>query len=213
MPPEPLAQRPRAGPVAGILLAAGNSSRMGVNKLLLEIEGKSVLRRAARRAVEGGLSPVIVVLGHQAELARAEIADLPCLTVLNPDFGSGIASSLLSGLAALPVEANAVAVLLADMPFVGPEMIAALVERYRQTTARLVISDYAGVDAPPMLYDRSLFDELREMAPGRGGWQVVRRHRNEAEVLAWPLEALADLDVPDDYERLRSGRPGGVKAG
>ena len=69
--------------VAGILLAAGTSSRMGGNKLLLELEGETLLRRAARRALDGGLSPVLVVLGHEAEKARRELADLPVSTVFN----------------------------------------------------------------------------------------------------------------------------------
>jgi CTP:molybdopterin cytidylyltransferase MocA len=68
--------------------------------------------------------------------------------------------------------------------------------------APLVISDYAGVEAPPMLYDRALFGELAAMDDGRCGKQVVRRHRHEAEVLAWPAEALTDLDTPEDLARV-----------
>jgi molybdenum cofactor cytidylyltransferase len=194
----------RSGPVAGILLAAGTASRMGRNKLLLELDGESVLRGAARRALAGGLSPLLVVLGHRAEEAAGELAGLPCRTVLNPAYEQGINSSLKSGVAALPDEARAAVVMLADMPFVTAEMIAGLVERYRAGTAPLVISDYAGVNAPPMLYDRSLFGELLEMTGEGCGRQVVKRHRGEAEVLSWPESALADLDVPDDYERMKS---------
>jgi molybdenum cofactor cytidylyltransferase len=95
-------------------------------------------------------------------------------------------------------------VMLADMPFVTPGMIAGLIGRYRATEAPLVISDYEGVNAPPMLYDRCLFGELLEMTGEGCGRQVVRRHRDEAEVLSWPAAALADLDVPEDYERIRT---------
>jgi molybdenum cofactor cytidylyltransferase len=95
------------------------------------------------------------------------------------------------------------------MPYVTPEMLSGLVERYRATTAPLVISDYEGVNAPPMLYDRALFAELLAMTEGTGcGRKVVNHHRAEAEVLAWPAAALADLDVPEDYERAREGRSG-----
>jgi molybdenum cofactor cytidylyltransferase len=83
-------------------------------------------------------------------------------------------------------------------------MIRTLVQRYRAGTAPLVISDYAGVPAPPMLYDRSLFPEL-ETVEGEGcGRQVVRRHRHEAVAVSWPREALADVDVPEDYERAKA---------
>jgi len=191
-------------PVAGILLAAGTASRMGSNKLLFALEGESVLRRAARRALAAGLDPLLVVLGHQAERSAAELAGLACRVVVNPIYEEGIGSSLKAGVTALPAAVTAAVVMLADMPFVTPEMIAALVARYRAGGAPLVLSDYEGVVAPPpMLYDRGLFGEILGMAGGRCGKQVVKRHGDEAAVLAWPAAALADLDVPEDYARIR----------
>lgn len=199
----------RSGPVAGILLAAGTSSRMGRNKLLFELDGESLLRRAARRALAAGVSPLLVVLGHEAERTARELDGLPCRAVINPDYERGITSSLQSGVAALPAEAGATVVMLADMPFVSAEMVAALVDRYRACTAPLVISDFEGVNAPPMLYDRVLFPELLAMAEASGcGRKVVNRHRAEAEVLAWPAAALADIDVPDDYARATASGSG-----
>ena len=193
----------RSGPVAGILLAAGTSSRMGSNKLLFELNGESVLRGAARRALAGGVSPLLVVLGHQADRVRQELDGLPCQTVVNPSYEQGINTSLKAGVAALPDDVQAAVVMLSDMPFVTSEMLAGLIARYRSTEAPLVISDYEGVNAPPMLYDRSLFGELLAMTEEGCGRQVVKRHRHEAEVLAWPTAALADLDVPEDYERVK----------
>src|SRR5205085_10401331 len=172
---------------------------------LFELHGESVLRGAARRALAGGLSPLLVVLGHQAERSRQELAGLPCQIVVNPDYEQGITSSLRAGLGALPEVGPAVTaamVMLADMPFVTAEMIAAMIERYRNSRAPLVVSDYEGVHAPPILYDGALFGELLAMSETGCGKQVVKRHRHEAEVLAWPAAALADLDVPDDYTRL-----------
>jgi molybdenum cofactor cytidylyltransferase len=192
----------RGGPVAGVLLAAGTSSRMGSNKLLFELDGESVLRGAVRRALAGGLSPLLVVLGHESDKAWREIEDLPCQWALNPLYGEGINSSLKAGILAVPKEARAAMVMLADMPHVTPEMIAAMIERYRTSAAPLVISDYEGVNAPPMLYDRSLFGELLAMTGEGCGRQVVKRHREEAEVMKWPAAALADLDVPEDYARI-----------
>lgn len=194
----------REGPVAGILLAAGLSSRMGSNKLLFEVDGETLLRRSARRALAGGLDPLLVVLGHEAERNGRELAGLPCQAVLHPGYEQGITTSIQAGVAALPAGTQAAMVLLADMPHVTPEMISALIARYRSSAAPLVISDYEGVNAPPMLYDRALFDELLTMTAARCGKQVVKRHRDEAEALSWPAAALADLDVPEDYERLLS---------
>lgn len=206
MSPDPSS---RTGPVAGILLAAGTSSRMGSNKLLFELDGESVLRGAARRALAGGVAPLLVVLGHQAERVRQELDGLPCQIVLNPSYEQGINSSLKAGVAALPDDVQAAMVMLSDMPFVTAEMLAGLIARYRSTEAPLVISDYEGVNAPPMLYDRSLFGELLAMTGEGCGRQVVKQHRHEAEVLPWPAAALADLDVPDDYARLKQSGQGG----
>jgi len=197
----------RAGNVAGILLAAGTSSRMGSNKLLFDLQGETVLRQAAKRALAGGLSPLVVVLGHESDKAARELEGLPCEWALNPLYQQGINTSLKSGVMAVQgFKAQAAMVLLADMPFVTSEMIAEMIARYRTSTAPLVISDYEGVNAPPMVYDRSLFTELLMMTEEGCGRQVVKRHRSEAEVVPWPVAALADLDVPEDYARVKSGQ-------
>jgi molybdenum cofactor cytidylyltransferase len=148
----------------------------------------------------------VVVLGHEADKAQREIEDLPCEWALNPLYEQGINSSLKSGIMAVRgLKAKAAMVMLADMPFVTTEMIAAMIARYRESTAPLVISDYDGVNAPPMVYDQSLFQELLAMEGEGCGRQVVKRHKGEAEVLPWPVSALQDLDVPEDYARVRDG--------
>ena len=193
----------RAGPVAGIVLAAGFSTRMGQNKLLLRLDGESILRRSVHRALSAGLDPVIVVLGHEAERGRDELAGLAVHPVVNPDPSRGIQTSRRAGIEAVPAQARAAVLLLADMPFVTEEMIAALIRRYRETAAPLVISEYDGAQAPPTLYDRSLFPELLAAEGDEGAKRVIQRHAREAVAVAWPAAALADLDRPEDYERLR----------
>jgi molybdenum cofactor cytidylyltransferase len=195
---------PPAEPIAGVVLAAGSSSRMGTNKLFLPLGRETVLRRAVRVAAEAGLAPVVVVLGPEAERAERELAGVPCRCVVNPEHALGQSTSLRAGIAAVPAEARAAVVALADMPLVSAAMIAALVERYRGG-APLVVSEYGGTVAPPMLYDRRFFDELRAVGPADGGGcgkQVVRRHRAEVVAVPWPLGALADLDLPADYARV-----------
>ena len=83
-------------------------------------------------------------------------------------------------------------------------MVAGLVARYRESTAPLVISAYGDVNAPPMLYDRALFPELQQMTGEGCGRQVVRRHRDEAVAVSWPPATLQDIDVPEDYERIKA---------
>ncbi len=194
----------RSGRVAGVVLAAGTSSRMGANKLLFDLEGEPLVRRAVRRAVAAGLDPVVVVLGHEAARVREAVQGLRCEPVVNADYAEGINVSVRAGLDALADDVAAAMIVLADMPFVTERMMAALIERYRTGTAPLVISAYGDVNAPPMLYDRSLFEELRTMREKRCGREVVRRHRDEAVTVAWSSDTLADLDVPEDYERVRA---------
>jgi molybdenum cofactor cytidylyltransferase len=194
MPPE------RSGPlrVAAVVLAAGASTRMGENKLFLRLDGETLLRRTVNRAAMAGLDPVIVVVGFERERAERELDGLRCLAVFNPSHTEGQHTSFRAGIAAVPEEAAAAVVLLVDMPRVTAGMIGTLVERYRETHAALVISDYGGVSAPPTLYDRSLFSEILAMSGDGCGRQIVRRHRDEASAVVWPAERLADLDAPAD---------------
>ncbi len=193
----------RAGRVAGVVLAAGSSSRMGSNKLLLELAGETLLRRSARRALAAGRDPVVVVRGHDADRARSELSGLDCRAVVNADHARGMNTSLGAGIGAVPAEAVAAVVALADMPLVTAEMLAELVRRYRASWAPLVVSDYGGTLAPPVLYDRALFRELQGLEGDGCGRRAVQRHRGEALAVLWPAAALADLDEPADYERVR----------
>lgn len=190
--------------VAGVVLAAGSSRRMGRNKLLLELGGETVVRRAVRAAVDGGLDPVVVVLGHEAERVRAELSGLPGRPVLNPDHARGVGTSLQVGVAGVPAGTAALVVILADMPFVTASMIGTMVERYHATHSPVVVSRYGDTEAPPTLFDRSLFAELLSIAAEGRANQVARRHHHEATVVAWPAEALRDLDLAGDYESARA---------
>lgn len=193
----------RVAPVAGVVLAAGSSSRLGRNKLLVPVGGSTLLRRAVTTAMDAGLDPVLVVLGHQIELALAELRGLKLRAVSNPDHARGINTSLRAGIRAVPADAPAAVVLLADMPLVTARMIRALVELFRTGTAPLVLSTYDGVLAPPTLYGRALFAELGSGGGEGCGKRVMKRHRAEAVELAWPASALADVDLPADVERVQ----------
>ena len=124
--------------------------------------------------------------------------------MLNPDWALGTSASVRAGIASVPLDAVAAVVILADMPLVTAAMLGELARVYRQSSAPIVAARYGDVHAPPMLYDRALFGELVAMEGDGCGKQVVRRHRAEAAVLSWPADALVDLDVPSDYERVQA---------
>jgi molybdenum cofactor cytidylyltransferase len=193
--------------VAGIVLAAGASARFGRNKLLLRIEGESLARRAASAAVEAGLHPVVVVLGHEADRIRAELSGLAVRDVLNPDHAVGMNTSLRAGVAALPNDVAAAVVQLADMPRVTAEMLSRLVARFVETGAPIVASDYQGVHAPPTLYSRALFPELGGTEGDGAGKRLVRRYEPDVVRVPWPADLLTDVDREEDWERMRAPTP------
>src|SRR5712691_11206723 len=103
----------RSGRVAGVVLAAGTSSRMGRNKLFLRLGGASVLRRAVATAREAGLDPVLVVLGHESDRALAELQGLACTPVLNREYESGMNTSVRAGISAVPADVSGAVLMLA----------------------------------------------------------------------------------------------------
>ena len=185
--------------VAGVILAAGASRRMGRNKMLLELEGEPLVRRAARRALAAGLAPVVIVLGHEADRARAALADLPLAFALNPAFTGPTSASLHRGLDQLGLDVDAAVVTLGDMVLVTADMLAELVTTTRASTAPLVVSRYGDVTAPPLLFRRSLFGELLAWTGEGCGKAVVQAHRHDAVYVERSPELLADVDTPEDF--------------
>ena len=198
--------------IAGILLAAGSATRMGRNKLLLDLGGEPLVRRAARRALEAGLSPLLVVVGHEADRVREALTGLPCRFVPNPGWAAGQGTSLAAGAAAVPGEAEAAVVVLADMPLVTADMIRAVAARHRETGAPVVASRYGEVTAPPTLYHRSVLPEFHGASGEGPGREVIRRHGERVLRVDWPAAALADVDVPADLDRLRGSAAAGAGA-
>jgi molybdenum cofactor cytidylyltransferase len=193
-----------SGKIAAVVLAAGASSRMGplTNKLLLAVDGVPMIRRTVERAQRAGCEPVVVVVGHEPERVRETLAGLAVLYAVNPNFTGPTSGSLHAGLRALPAEADAAVVLLADMVLVTAEMIGALVDAAKADAAPLHVSRYGEVLAPPLLFRRALWPELLAWSGEGCGKAVVTEHRGDATLHDWPVVALADIDTPDDYRTL-----------
>lgn len=190
--------------IAGIVLAAGASRRMGRdNKLLLDIEGEPMVRRTVRRVISAGCAPVVVVTGHEAERVRSALIGLDVRCVDSPDPTGPTSASLHAGLRSLDDDVDAALVMLADMVQVTAPMLRALVEGALEEDAPLGVSRYGAVLAPPLVFTRALWPELLAWTGEGCGKAVVRAHHGEARMHDWPEEALQDVDTPDDYARLR----------
>ena len=191
--------------ISAVVLAAGLASRMGRPKQLLRIGGESLVRRAARTALASPVQEVVVVVGAAAEEVRNEIADLPLRVVVNPRFADGMATSLRAGVAALAPESEAVIVLLADQPLLTREVLEALVRRFRETAAPLVVPRYGGQRGNPVLLARALYPELGEVSGDAGAREVVAQHIHEAAFVDVPdARAQRDVDTWEEFEDVKA---------
>ncbi len=189
-------------PTAGILLAAGESLRLGRPKQLVEWQGQPLVRRAAQTALQAGLAPVVVVTGAFAAEVQAALHDLPVQVVFNPDWPAGQSTSLRAGLAVLPERARAALFLLSDQPYLTPELIQALTRRHAETQAVVVAPRVNEYRANPVLFDRCAFPELLTLQGDAGGRQIIARYA--VEYVDWPDERiLLDVDTPDDLREIR----------
>ena len=184
--------------VAGVVLAAGCGSRYGSPKALVRLRGRLLVERAADLLAAGGCDPVVVVLGAAADqvLAAARLPRTGVRTVVNPDWPSGMGSSLRVGLAAVPAEAEAVVVTLVDTPGLGPESVRRLVAAGGPDGAAQ--ATYGGRRGHPVLLGRTVITEVAAAATGdRGAGPWLAAHPERVRLV--PCDGTGDprdVDVP-----------------
>ena len=187
--------------VAIVILAAGESARMGQPKQLLQYAGKSLIRRAVETALGAHAVPVFVVLGAHEAAIRTEVAELPVAVVVNTDWSEGMASSIRSGLQALP-EVSAALFILCDQPRLTSAFLLNLISPHQQTGQPIVASEYGDSLGVPALFHQSLFAELLQLRGAQGAKKVIQAHPND--VLGIPFEGgEVDVDTPEQYNRLK----------
>jgi molybdenum cofactor cytidylyltransferase len=194
-------------PVAGVILAAGRSSRMSPrNKLLEAIGGTAVITRVAETALASGVKPVVVVTGFEAERIAEALRGLDVRSVHNPDFAAGLSTSLRAGLAALPTTSDGALVLLGDMPFVEAGDLAALIAAFA-TKGRnsICVPVRHGRIGNPVLWGRAYFPEMMRLSGDAGAKLLLEIHRDRVtEVEAVSDGIFVDVDVPSDLARLNT---------
>jgi len=188
---------------AGIILAAGESTRFGSPKQLLTWKGKPFVRQVAETALQAGLWPVVVVTGYRAADIESALNGLPVTIAYNPDYQQGQGTSIRAGVASLSSKIGAAIFLLADQPQIPVEVIRALVESHGRNMqailAPLVLEERR---ANPVLFDRDTFHDLLQLKGDVGGRAIFDKHR--VEYLPWHDDILLlDVDKPEDYQRLK----------
>jgi molybdenum cofactor cytidylyltransferase len=194
--------------IAGLILAAGESSRMGTPKATLAYRGRTFLERIVQTLREGGLERIVVVLGHQAEDIQRQIKIEAAQVVINPDYRSGQTSSLQVGLRSLIADdLEAVLLCLVDHPAVAAETVRRIGATFRQCGAPVVIPTYQGRRGHPVLIGRQVFSELLGLACDIGADSVVRRYRPATQFVEVEDEGIVmDADDLESYRRL-TGKP------
>jgi molybdenum cofactor cytidylyltransferase len=205
--------RKPAGPdgnrkIAAIILAAGRSTRMGgPNKLLAELGGKKLVRIVAEQALASQASDVIVVTGHQAAEVEKALQGLKVKFVRNPDFAAGLASSVKTGIAAVPGNADGAVVCLGDMPLIDSHLIDRLIEAFAPDRGNLIVVPVSdGRRGNPVLWSRRFFDELMALDGDIGARHLIAKHVEAvAEVTVEGHGAFLDIDTPQALEDARRG--------
>jgi molybdenum cofactor cytidylyltransferase len=195
-----------SGPVWGVLLAAGRSTRMGgTNKLLAEVDGVPMVRRAAERLLAAPVAGSVCVLGHQADEVRATLKGLDIDFAENPDFASGLSSSLKAGIAALPEEVLGALICLADMPAIESSDLARLVEAFRETDGKAVIrATHEGKRGNPVILPRNLFSSIASISGDTGARHIIESGAVPVVEVEFGAAASLDIDTPADMERMLS---------
>ena len=187
--------------VAGILLAAGSSQRLGADKQATLIDGVPMLTRAARLLLDAGFVMPIVVLGPRAAEHRPMLAGLPLRVVENPAAASGMASSLIAGLDTAG-DCDAAVITVCDQPSVTAAHLQALIAAWRGTGSSIVASSYAGTGGVPALFTATHFAELRQLRGDRGAGPLLAGHAASVHLIPLAGGEL-DIDTPADLSRLQ----------
>ena len=187
-----------------ILLAGGESSRMGTPKQLLSYKGRSLIRHAVEEAVTSNCHPIIVVLGANSDRISSELVNLPIHIALNFQWQQGMSASIATGIEAMmkiSFSFEAFIIALADQPLITSRAYARLAERYEQHHPLAVASNYNNTLGVPALFDRALLPKLLKLDRKGGAKQLLNEYSDLALNLDLP-EAAIDIDTPTDYQQL-----------
>jgi molybdenum cofactor cytidylyltransferase len=193
--------------IAGIVLAAGRSTRMrAANKLLAEIGGKPMVRIVVETVLASRARPVLVVTGHQAAEVRAALDGLDVTFVDNPDFALGLSSSLKAGIGAVPTSCAGALVLLGDMPRITAAHVDALMVGFAlDAGACVVVPTHQGQRGNPVLWSADYFAEIGQLDGDAGARRLLQQHADRVREVDLGTDAIfIDVDTPEALAGLKS---------
>jgi molybdenum cofactor cytidylyltransferase len=188
--------------ICAVVLAAGLSSRMGVQKLLLPFGGKTVISHIVDQILASTIDEVHIVVGHQAERISNELSGRAVSIVNNPNYESGMLSSVRCGLKSLPEQCRAVMVILGDQPSVTTELINKMLQSYAATEKSILVPLYESKRGHPVLFSLKYRDEIITQYDNVGLRGLLHNHPEEVfELTVSTASVICDMDYPEDYRR------------
>jgi molybdenum cofactor cytidylyltransferase len=198
--------------IAGIVLAAGLSRRMGQSKVLMKVGGRAIIRYVVESVLAGGVDSVWVVTGPDVEPIEAALAGIEAQIAVNPAPEEGQAGSVRTGIAALPPSADAVLIALGDQPLLARSIIPALLAARRTSPKLIVAPRYRDGQGNPVVFKREIFPELLRLTGDQGARPIIQQEPTRVEWVELDLPMPPDVDTPDDYEKIRANLRAGNHA-
>lgn len=185
-----------------VILAAGESKRMGKPKLLLPFGEKTIIETVIDNVVKSKVEKIMVVLGSNRKKIEKKIRDYPVKIIVNPHYAKGMLSSVQEGFHALPHDTQAVLVVLGDQPAVSSDIINEIIEAFQRTGKGIVVPVYKGNRGHPVLMEMKYRDEVEKLSPEVGLRGIVYNHPEDVlEVHVGTPGILQDIDNAEDYKR------------
>ena len=183
-----------------IVLAAGMSTRMGTQKLLLPFAGMTIIEKVVENILNSGIENILVVLGANRTEIEEVLAFWPVQAIWNEHFREGMHTSVISGVEALPADAKAVMIFLGDQPFIPENVSAKVIEAWNNSGKGIVIPLFNGKRGHPPLYDLKFRQEILNLDPSVGLRSVALKFPDEiVEVETFSPEIVRDIDTQEDY--------------
>ena len=200
--------------ISSVVLAAGGAQRLGQQKLFLPLSGKPVLQWVLESALASELGEVVCVT-RELESARRQLnlSNERLVWLTNHAADRGQSTSVIAGLWATHPSSDGAMFLVGDQPLISKELINALIEKFTAESAWIVAPTFKQQPRNPVVFRRNLFPELLQLTGDRGGRILINKHKNNTLLVEWNDEIpFLDLDVHEDYERLRQIAYGAIKA-
>ena len=189
--------------ISAIILAAGKSERMGKPKLILPLNGKTVIEEVIETVKDSNVDNIVVVLGHNYKLIQPYVEKEKVPFTINFFYEYGMTSSFKKGLSEVSNTSDAVILILGDQPLISLDVINEIIEVYRHTSALIVSPRVGRKKAHPVLFDKKTFQDILNLPKDGIIRDVVHKYSLQHVTFDWSKEVLLDMDTPEDYERIK----------